>query len=144
MRPENSVRSIILLSVISLLLAGCQQGIHSGSGGVPSGTGGGKHKLAFVTNNASDFWTIARKGTEKAAAEIAGIEVEFRIPSDGTAAEQQRVIDDLLAKGIHGIAISPVDPVNQTPMLSRAAGAAVVVTPDSDAPHSSRGGYPGT
>jgi ribose transport system substrate-binding protein len=40
---------------------------------------GGKHKLAFVTNNASDFWAIARKGTEKAAKEIPGIEVEFRI-----------------------------------------------------------------
>ena len=25
-------------------------------------------KLAFVTNNASDFWTIARKGVEKADA----------------------------------------------------------------------------
>ena len=144
MRPENSVRSIILLSVISLLLAGCQQGIHSGAGGVPSGTGGGKHKLAFVTNNASDFWTIARKGTEKAAAEIPGIEVEFRIPSDGTAAEQQRVIDDLLAKGIHGIAISPVDPVNQTQMLNRASGSALVVTQDSDAPQSNRVCYIGT
>jgi ribose transport system substrate-binding protein len=127
-----------------LLLTGCQQGIHSGAGGVSSGTGGGKHKLAFVTNNASDFWTIARKGTEKAAADIPGIEVEFRIPSDGTAAEQQRVIDDLLAKGIHGIAISPVDPTNQTQMLNRAAAGALVVTQDSDAPQSNRVCYIGT
>jgi ribose transport system substrate-binding protein len=127
-----------------LLLAGCQNGIHSGAGGVPSGTGGGKHKLAFVTNNASDFWTIARKGTEKAAADIPGIEVEFRIPSDGTAAEQQRVIDDLLEKGIHGIAISPVDPKNQTQMLNRAAAGALVVTQDSDAPDSNRVCYIGT
>jgi ribose transport system substrate-binding protein len=126
-----------------LLLTGCQQGIHSGAGGVSSGTGG-KHKLAFVTNNASDFWTIARKGTEKAAADIPGIEVEFRIPSDGTAAEQQRVIDDLLAKGIHGIAISPVDPINQTQMLNRAAAGALVVTQDSDAPQSNRVCYIGT
>ena len=27
-------------------------------------------KLAFVTNNASDFWTIARKGVEKADKEF--------------------------------------------------------------------------
>ena len=143
MRPVNSFRPIFVLCVITLLLTGCQ-GIHSGSGGVGSGGGGGKHKLAFVTNNASDFWTIARKGTEKAAAEIPGIEVEFRIPSDGTAAEQQRVIDDLLAKGIHGIAISPVDPVNQTQMLNRAAAGALVVTQDSDAPQSNRVCYIGT
>ncbi|HJT66909.1 MAG TPA: sugar-binding protein [Pyrinomonadaceae bacterium] len=129
--------------MFTLLLAGCQQGINSGAGGVPGG-GGGKHKLAFVTNNASDFWTIARKGTEKAQQDISGIEVEFRIPSDGTAAEQQRVVDDLLAKGIHGIAISPVDPANQTPMLNRAASQALVVTQDSDAPNSNRVCYIGT
>src|SRR5215211_5431943 len=143
MRPENSIRPIICLCVITLLLAGCQ-GIHSGGGGVGAGAGGGKHKLAFVTNNASDFWTIARKGTEKAAAEIPSIEVEFRIPSDGTAAEQQRVVDDLLAKGIKGIAISPVDPANQTPMLNRVASQTLVVTQDSDAPNSNRVCYIGT
>jgi ribose transport system substrate-binding protein len=108
------------------------------------GDTGGKHKLAFVTNNASDFWTIARKGTEKAAKEIPGIEVEFRINPDNTAAEQQRIVDDLLAKGINGIAISPVDPANQTPMLNRAASQALVVTQDSDAPNSNRSCYIGT
>lgn len=142
MRPENSIRSIVCLSVLTLLLAGCQK-----AGPTNSSTPGStseKHMLAFVTNNASDFWTIARKGTEKAAAEIPGIQVEFRIPSDGTAAEQQRVIDDLLSKGIHGIAISPVDPVNQTQMLNRAASQALVVTQDSDAPNSNRVCYIGT
>lgn len=107
-------------------------------------TAGKKHKLAFVTNNASDFWTIAQKGTEKAAAEIPGIQVEFRINSDGTAAEQQRVVEELLAKGIDGIAISPIDPQNQSPMLNRAASQALVVTQDSDAPNSNRACYIGT
>ena len=97
-------------------------------------TGGKRHKLAFVTNNASDFWTISRKGTEKAAAELPDVEIDFRIDSDGTAAEQQRIVDDLLAKGVNGFAISPVDPVNQTQMLNRAAQQALVVTQDSDAP----------
>src|ERR1700745_4015049 len=69
---------------------------------------GKKHKLAFVTNNASDFWTISRKGTEKAAAELPNAEIDFRIDSDGTAAEQQRIVDDLLAKGVNGFAITPV------------------------------------
>jgi len=147
MRPENSIRLIsvfVCTLFITLLLTSCQ-GIHSGGGGVGAGTGAGtKHRLAFVTNNASDFWTIARKGTEKAAKENPNIEVEFRIPSDGTAAEQQRVIDDLLAKGINGIAISPVDPANQTQMLNRAASQTIVVTQDSDAPNSNRLCYIGT
>ena len=144
MRPEKSIRlfSAFVCTLLLALLAGCQP--------APSGTNraagdaGTKHKLAFVTNNASPFWVIARKGTEKAAADIPSIEVEFRIPADGTAAEQQRVIDDLLAKGIHGIAISPVDPANQTPMLNRAAGQTLVVTQDSDAPNSNRVCYIGT
>ena len=108
------------------------------------GGAGKHHKLAFVTNNASDFWTIARKGTEKAHAELPNVDVDFRIDSDGTAAEQQRVVDDLLAKGIEGIAISPVDPANQTPMLNKAVAQSLVITQDSDAPNSNRTCYIGT
>jgi ribose transport system substrate-binding protein len=141
MPPQKSVRvvSAVLCGLAcALIFAACT------NPGTNSSTGSKKHKLAFVTNNASDFWTIARKGTEKAAADIPGIEVEFRITSDGTAAEQQRVVDDLLAKGVNGIAISPVDPMNQSPMLNRAASQALVVTQDSDAPNSNRACYIGT
>src|SRR5690242_7243032 len=141
MRPENPIRLIfafVCTLLLTFLLTSCKP---TNSAGTGAGT---KHKLAFVTNNASDFWTIARKGTEKAVKDIPNIEVEFRIPSDGTAAEQQRVIDDLLAKGINGIAISPVDPKNQTQMLNRAASQTLVVTQDSDAPASNRVCYIGT
>ena len=145
MRPENPIR-LISVFVCTLLFAFLLVSCQPSNNGTNTATGGAgtKHKLAFVTNNASDFWTIARKGTEKAAKDIPNIEVEFRIPSDGTAAEQQRVIDDLLAKGIQGIAISPVDPANQTQMLNRAADKTLVVTQDSDAPNSNRVCYIGT
>lgn len=143
MRPSNSIRSILCTVLFTLLLAGCQNPGSSG-GGANSAGGTHTHRLAFVTNNASDFWTIARKGTEKAAKEIPGITVEFRIPADSTAAEQQRQIDDLLAKGIDGIAISPVDPANQTPLLNSAAAKALIITQDSDAPNSNRACYIGT
>ena len=109
------------------------------------GTGAGKKlRLAFVTNNASDFWTIARAGCNKACEELPNVELEFRIPSGGTAAEQQQLVDDLLAKGVDGIAISPKDPANQTIMLNEAAKKAVLVTQDSDAPASNRACYVGT
>src|SRR6266849_2610490 len=101
-------------------------------------------RLAFVTNNASDFWAIARKGTEKADTELADVTVEFRIPGEGTAAEQKRIVDDLLAKGIDGIAISPVDPNNQTPFINEIAKQTLVFTQDSDAPQSNRTAYVGT
>lgn len=112
----------------------------------PTGNGNSSEnlRLAFVTNNTSDFWTIARKGTEKADAELNDVIVEFRLPADGTAAEQKRVVDDLLAKGVDGIAVSPVDPQNQIQMLNETAKHVLVVTQDSDAPTSDRAFYVGT
>jgi ribose transport system substrate-binding protein len=104
---------------------------------------GGK-KLAFVTNNASDFWTIAKKGVEKADSELNDVSVEFKIPDDGTAATQKRIVDDLLAKGVDGIAISPVDPDNQTQLINDVAKQVLVFTQDSDAPKSDRACYVGT
>ena len=115
-----------------LLFAGCTK------------SGSTQKKLAFVTNNSSDFWTIARKGTEKADGELADVTVEFKMPGDGSAAEQKRIVDDLLAKGIDGIAISPVDPENQTQLLNDVARQALVFTQDSDAPKSDRVCYVGT
>lgn len=128
----NFVKTITLIVLSFLLFAACTKNNSS------------EKKLAFVTNNASDFWTIARKGCEKADAELQGVSVEFKIPADGTAAEQKRIVDDLLAKGINGIAISPVDPENQTQMLNDVAKQTLVVTQDSDAPKSDRVCYVGT
>ena len=144
MRPEKSMRLIcafVCTVLLTFVFTSCQP--KPSTGGGPGGTGT-KHRLAFVTNNASPFWVIARKGTEKAAQDIPSIQVEFRIPGDGTAAEQQRIVDDLLAQKIEGIAISPVDPTNQTDMLNRAAAQTLVVTQDSDAPNTNRICYIGT
>jgi ribose transport system substrate-binding protein len=131
MNRMASKTAAVLMCVAVLVLSGCGRGRTS------------THTLAFVTNNAADFWTIARKGTEKADAELPAVTVEFRL-GDGTAAAQKRIVDDLLAKGVDGIAISPVDPANQTAMLDDAAQRAVVFTHDSDAPNSKRECYVGT
>ena len=126
--------ALACLALACLMMFGCSRAQESTN----------KFKLAFVTNNAADFWTIARKGCEQADAELANVEVEFKIPSDGTAAEQRRIIDDLMAKGVSGIAISPVDPSNQTQMINDLAKRILVITQDSDAPASDRSCYLGT
>jgi ribose transport system substrate-binding protein len=128
-------RSVIFILISLLILANVSCNRTSGAK---------KTRIAFITNNTSDFWTIARKGTEKAQAELPNVEIEFRINSEPTAAGQQRIVDDLLAKGVDGIAISPVDPQNQTQLINRAASQAVVFTQDSDAPNSNRACYIGT
>lgn len=127
------------------VIIGCKKEGESGGGGASSQPSTTKAlRLAFVTNNASDFWTIARAGCNKAQEEIPNITVDFQIPGDGTAAAQKRIIDDLLARGIDGIAISPVDPANETPMLNDVAKQALLLTQDSDAPKSDRACYVGT
>ena len=127
----------LLLALSAVLLAGCHKD--------EAGTGGAKPlRLAFVTNNAADFWTIARKGTEKAVKEVPDVTVDFLIPSEATAAEQKRIIDDLLAKGVDGMAMSPIDPANQVQLINDTARQALVFTQDSDAPNSERTCYIGT
>src|SRR3954462_13557806 len=135
--------NVSLLALIGLCALAGLLGLACNRGGGGSGSGQ-NFKLAFVTNNASDFWTIARKGVEQADNELANVSVEFKIPADGTAAEQKRIIDDLLAKGVQGIAISPVDPENQTQYINELAKQVVVITQDSDAPQSDRTCYIGT
>src|ERR1700722_56750 len=103
---------------LALVASGCgKQEQAPSAGGAPGAAPGKKLKLAFVSNNAAAFWTIARSGCMDAAKALGDVEVDFRIPSAATAAEQQQILGDLLAKGEDGVALSPVDPVNQTELL---------------------------
>ena len=134
----RAVRWIAAWIAVAITAVACQSRDSGTEGGVKT------LKVAFVTNNSSDFWTIARRGVEKADQELADVDSEFRLTADGTAAEQQRIVDDLLTRGVDAIAISPVDPDNQTAMIDAAAKRAVVFTQDSDAPQSARVCYVGT
>jgi ribose transport system substrate-binding protein len=130
-----------------LLMAGCKGGSNDTPATGTTGGGnasGGQVALAFVTNNPSDYWTICRKGTDAAAKELGNVSVQFIMPSDGTAATQKQDVDDLLAKGVKGIAISPVDPANETPYLNEVAAKTNLITSDSDAASSNRLCYIGT
>jgi len=126
-----------VVAAAALLAAGCQSGPEGGK------AGGKKIALAFVTNNTSDFWTIARAGCNKAVSELPNVTLDFRLP-DGTAGGQKRIMDDLVTKGVAGIAVSPVDPANQTLDLNEVARQVVLITHDSDAPASNRACYVGT
>jgi ribose transport system substrate-binding protein len=136
------------LSAVALALALAAFGCSKSDSSIPkadSGTMTGKKlKLAFVSNNASPFWTIARAGCDDAAKELGNVVVDFRIPSSGGVAEQQQILDDLIAKGTDGIAASPIDPANETDFLNKIAGQTLFITTDSDAPLSKRVCYIGT
>ncbi len=104
----------------------------------------GKMSLAFVAGAATDFWSFAQRGSEKAGNELPNVDVEFRFTSDGTASEQRRIIEDLLVRGIDGLAVTPLDPINQKPIVDRLSRQIPVVITDSDVPGSGRLCYLGT
>ena len=104
----------------------------------------GKKELALVTNAAADFWTIAKRGVEKAQKEHPDYNMQVVITGQATAAEQRRELDDLLARGVAGVSISAIDPKNSTEEFNKVAAKAVLFTTDSDAPQSNRVVYIGT
>jgi ribose transport system substrate-binding protein len=122
----------LLLSFACLaLLAGCK-------------TDDGKITVGFVTNGIDPFWNIAEKGAKDAAADPKiNVKVEVRMPPKG-ADDQKRMVQELLAMNIKGIAISPIDAKNQGDLLDEIAAHTKLITHDSDAPKSKRLCYVGT
>jgi ribose transport system substrate-binding protein len=106
----------------------------------------GRLKVAFVSNNPYEFWTIAQRGTEKAEKDF-DVQVLFRMPPAGGGAPAQRqIIEDLLTQGVKGIAVSPNDAGNQVEFFKNDVAPRVpLITQDSDLPDpSARRCYIGT
>jgi ribose transport system substrate-binding protein len=124
------MRSLAL--VLFSALAACSR---AGDAGAPAA--GQRLQLAFVTNCVAEFWTVAGFGVEAGKRE-ADVDVSVHLPPNGTAEEQKRILEDLLGRGVQGIAVSPKDPANMTPLLDKVAARTLLVTHDSDAPQSQR------
>jgi ribose transport system substrate-binding protein len=103
-----------------------------------------KKTLVLVSNGASDFWTVARRGIEKAQKEHPDYNMELVVTGQATAAEQRRELDDLLARGVDGISISVDDAPHALEELNKVAAKVPLFTTDSDAPQSKRVAYIGT
>jgi ribose transport system substrate-binding protein len=146
---------LALVAALLLVLNGCGESPPSSGG---TGTSGGADdrkasvhqvpagetpKLAFITNNPSEFWKIAAKGLEKFEKET-GVKVDLKQPPNGKVEEQKKILEDLISQGYHGIAISPIAPKDQVRDLDKAAEKLNVVCQDSDAPDSKRLAYIGT
>jgi len=103
-----------------------------------------KKTLVFVANGASDFWKAAEAGVKKANAELPNYVMQFKYPSQSSAAIQERLMDDLVAAGVSGIMVSAVDPKTETDALSKIAKQTLLLTTDSDAAKSGRVAYIGS
>ena len=107
-----------------------------------SETEGDGARIAYVTNGVDPFWDLCAAGVRIAEKEF-GIGCEVHMPTKGVV-DQKRIMEGLLAKGIEGIAVSPVDAENQTPFLNEVAANSKLITQDADAPKSKRLVYIGT
>ena len=95
-----------------------------------------KPHVAFVSNGVADFWTIAKAGAVAAGKQL-GCQVTVEFPGGGLG-DQKRMLEDLVTRGIDGISVSPIDPVNQMDVLKLVAERSLLVTNDSDAPKAPR------
>ena len=106
-----SIRKFLLalLPAAGLILTGCGQKPADQTGGSTDGGGdaasGDKPTVAFVTNCVASFWTIAKAGVIAGGKDF-DANVEVKMPTGGIV-DQQRMVEELLAKGVDGIAISP-------------------------------------
>ena len=130
-------------SKILLLLFVPMIGSFLGCGEKPSGEGSDPEvSFAYVTNGVDPFWDLCAAGVRIAEKEF-GVSCEVLMPPKGVV-DQKRMMETLLAKGIDGIAVSPVDAENQTPFLNEVADNTILITNDSDAPKSKRIVFIGT
>ena len=129
--------SLIGIGLVSLLV-GC-----GGKEGGAAGEGADV-KFAFITNVADPFWSHAQAGC-KAAEKDFGVKVDFEMNSAGDVAGQNKILENILSAGdYNGIAISCLNPANQTDVINDAAAKMPLLCHDSDAPDSKRLFYLGT
>jgi ribose transport system substrate-binding protein len=145
----KKIQPLFLALCAAAIMSGCSKSGNSNEGGgtnsmSSSGAPAKRLKLAFVSNNAANFWSFARAGCNQAAQELGNVDVDFRITASGGSAEQTEILNDLVAKGDDGIAVSVDDPGNQTAFLNKIASQTLLICCDSDAADSKRACYIGT
>ena len=127
---------IVLALSVAALLQGCDGSNH--------GAAQKKLRIAVVPNAANDFWSIAHHGCNLSAQLLGNVDLEFCLVTNSTMAAQQEILSNLVAGGVDGIAISPIDAEQQTDFLDQIAAKTLLVCVDSDAEKSKRACYIGT
>jgi ribose transport system substrate-binding protein len=129
-----------LFALVLGLLTGCD-----GDRAGPNGSSDQKAlRIGFVARQANDYWALVRSGCDFAVTTLGDVELDFRTPAGRTAADQNRVLSNLVASGVQAIAISPIDGDAQAAALNAVPAHVVLVCADNDAEKSRRVAYIGT
>jgi len=125
-------KSILAITLTSLGLVSCSSGGESGK----ANTGGGeKLKVGFITKFPVDFYDIMVDAVKKYDAEHEDVEVIFGQGKSGTDDEGEiNTIENMIAKDVKAIAITPTSPAVQTALDKAVKAGIKVVLVDNDIP----------
>jgi len=132
------------LLVLALCVLCFTQSCDKNGSGTASGPAQKKLRLAFVTNTKNDFWSTVQHGCNSAAQNLGNVDLDFRFFTGSTVEEQEKILSDLVANGVDGIAISPIDAAAETDFLNQIAAKTLLVCVDSDVTNSKRTSFIGT
>ena len=133
MKRGVSILTMLALVVGSAWAAGTEEAGSTGERSVDD------LRIAFIPQLIGIPYFTAMEQGGKAAAEVFGGEFLYVGATQANAAEQVRIIENLLAQQVDAISVSVLDAASINPAMSRASREGVAVyTSDSDAPDSVR------
>ncbi len=101
-------------------------------------------RIAVVPKVAVPFFDDCNTGAKTASAAL-GVQYQWVVPQNTQGSTQVRILEDLIAKKVDGIAISVNEPKSVEAAIKKALASGIkVVTFDSDSPKSGRSMYIGT
>src|SRR5436190_13240834 len=113
MNPMRFLKAALGCALV--LLSGCNRNESSPSSAGGQAKPGKKPKIVYITNGVDPFWNTAAAGVKAAAKEF-DVNADVQMPAKGIV-DQKRIVESLLASGVDGIAISPIDAKNQVDLI---------------------------
>ncbi|RKL61598.1 autoinducer 2 ABC transporter substrate-binding protein [Thermoanaerobacteraceae bacterium SP2] len=136
---------IIVVVMVGLLLAGCggqkaepqqqqsQSNQTQNNQSQSSETQNKKYKIVVMPKLVGiPYFNACEEGAKKAGQDL-GVEVIYTGPTKADAAEQVKMIEDLINQGVDAIAVAPNDPAALTPVLKKAKEKGILIA-DWDTP----------
>lgn len=117
--------------LVAVLLVGCVS--QGGSKEKQEGSKNDKIKIAVVPKLIGiPYFNASEKGVIQAGKDL-GVEVIYTGPTEADAAQQVRIIEDLISQNVDVIAVAPNDAASLTPVLKKAKDQGIIIL-DWDTP----------
>ncbi len=145
--------SIVIISVFSLFsLSGCAAGeeiveeaAEAGEVAEEAEAPGEELEFVCVAKGIHPYFDPGGVGMEDAAAEIGNINTRYLAPAEWSGEAQTKMIEDLIAEGVDGIAVAVFEAGSMEPVINEAMKQGIpIIIWDDDVPSSDRVCFIGT